>query len=137
MTGVGAPITRSEAATLLGVDEHATAADVQRAYLRAARRTHPDLLPDAQEEERRAATAAFARLTSARDLLVTGRADTTSAASPGPSRVPQGAGRAPGRGLAGSLVVLTLLAFLLVAIVSIEQAFEGGSFRPPSSTSAP
>jgi curved DNA-binding protein CbpA len=49
-----APMPRHEAAALLGVPEDATSAQVQRAYLRAARTTHPDVLPEADEAVREA-----------------------------------------------------------------------------------
>ena len=44
MTSAGPAMPRSEAAALLGVPETASHPEVQRAYLRAARTTHPDLL---------------------------------------------------------------------------------------------
>lgn len=42
-------VPREEAAALPGVPVDASAPVVQRADLRAARRTHPDVLPDAAE----------------------------------------------------------------------------------------
>jgi hypothetical protein len=133
---------RQEAAALLGVQEDAAPQDVQRAYLRAARRTHPDVLPQADEAGRRAAGAAFARLTLARDALL---ADRPAGRQPPGEWVPRpgdedgpGFRRVPSRGLGGSLVVLALLAFLLIALVSAEQAYQGGPFDAPgTSTSAP
>ena len=129
---------RHEAAALLGVPDDATTAQVQRAYLRAARTTHPDVLPEADEAGRRAAAEAFDRLTRARDVLV-GR----PIAEPSPLVAPMAAAGAPsfrrtqGRGLGGSLVVLALLAFLMIGIVSAEQALHGGLNDLPQSTSSP
>ncbi|WP_375389862.1 J domain-containing protein [uncultured Amnibacterium sp.] len=141
MTGAAAPLSRSEAAALLEVQEDATAAEVQRAYLRAARRTHPDALPEADDATRRAASLAFDRLTRARDLLVTttqGSAPPASRAEPEWRPGPEGPDgpryrQVAGRGLGGSFVVLALLAFLLIAIVSAEQAFRGSAFDLPAS----
>lgn len=142
MTGAGVPMPRAEAARLLGVGVDAAPEEVQRAYLRAARRTHPDVLPDLDEAGRRAAGDAFDRLTRARDLLLVA----------GPVAVPKDADwvvrpgwedgpryrRVEGRGLGGSLVVLVLLAFLLVAIVSTEQGLRGDTaYDPPAATSTP
>lgn len=126
MTGAGAPMPRIEAAALLGVPVDVSPADAQRAYLRAARRTHPDVLPEADEAGRRAAGEAFDRLTRARDVLVAGPPPQVEPQQWVPG--PEGAAgpryrRVPGRGLGGSLVVLALLAFLLIAIVTAEQAF--------------
>lgn len=119
-------MTRTEAADLLGLPLDATAQEVQRAYLRAVRATHPDLLPDSDEAGRRAAGEAFDRLTRARRTML----------EPVPARRPDVATspradwqegpryrRVEGRGLGGSLVVLALLAFLLVALVSLQQGF--------------
>jgi curved DNA-binding protein CbpA len=126
-------------AALLGVAADAPAAEVQRAYLRAARRTHPDLLQEADEGSRRAASDAFVRLTRARDALLAEqvldpleRARWTRGpeGEDGPAYRP-----VPGRGIGGSLVVLALLAFLLVAIVTAEQSFQGTLFSPGSTSS--
>jgi hypothetical protein len=131
-----APMSRSEAAALLDVPVDATPADVQHAYLRAARRTHPDVLPLADEAGRRAAGEAFDLLTRARDVLVE-----PGAAPPADEQEwrygPEGpAGpryrRIQGRGLGGSLVVLALLAFLLIALVSLQQAFLGPGIDAPA-----
>jgi len=128
---------RHEAAALLGVPETAAPPEVQRAYLRAARTTHPDLLPEADEPGRRAAAEAFDRLTRARDALLEPR-------PPAPSRsatawVPGADGaagpqyrRVEGRGIGGSLVVLVLLAFLLVALVSLQQGLGFGMDGQPA-----
>ena len=114
---------RHEAAALLGVPEDAPATEVQRAYLRAARRTHPDVLPEADEARRQAAAEAFDRLTRARDVLI-GRPDRTGRHRSPACRPALRSRSDPrrNRGLGGSLVVLALLAFLMVGIVSAEQA---------------
>ena len=136
-----------EAAELLGVAEDAPPGDVQRAFLRAARRVHPDVLDEAGDDERREAGASFDRMLRARDALLTapratGGAHAVPADASAHRRDPEGPvyRRVPGRGLGGSLVVLALLAFLLVALVSFEQGvqvgFEPGPSRP-SVSSAP
>ena len=130
---------------MLGVPRDAAETDVQHAFLRLARRVHPDTLPDADDAERRIAAARFDALVQARAVLLT----------PGSSEppMPGAAGFAPrpsdpdgprfrpvpGRGLGGSLVVLALLAFLLVALVTFEDSFRTESFEPVggSSTGAP
>jgi hypothetical protein len=43
----------------------------------------------------------------------------------------------PGRGLGGSLVVLVLLAFLLVALVTVDDAFRTHAFDPPAGSVPP
>lgn len=145
MIPAAASMSRHEAAALLGVPEDASAADVQHAYLRAARRTHPDLLPLADEAGRRAAAADFDRLTRARAVLLepvpVNPSGNAGGWTPGPEG-PNGPSyrRVEGRGLAGSLVVLAMLAFLLVAIVTFQQGFGFGGDLPvpaPAGTSAP
>jgi curved DNA-binding protein CbpA len=141
VTSPGAAMPRHEAAALLGVPETASPPEVQHAYLRAARTAHPDLLPEADEAGRRAAGAAFDRLTRARNVLLDpappASTDTASAWSPGP----EGAAgpryrRVEGRGLGGSLVVLVLLAFLLVALVNLQQGLGFGIGTPPATPPA-
>lgn len=144
MTRPPEPMPRAEAAALLGVEPGASGGEVQRAYLRAARRVHPDVLGDADDADRRAAAEAFVRLSRARAAML----------QPGPPAaafdfddddddhrrgIPDGPRyrRVPGTGLGGSLVVLALLAFLLVGLVSLEQAMRGDAFEPPASSSAP
>jgi len=141
VTSERAWMPRREAAALLGIAEDAPVAEVQRAYLRAARRTHPDLLPQADDAGRRAAGAAFAELTRARDAMLAARPmDPVEramwSARPAPEDGPVFR-RVPGRGLGGSLVVLALLAFLLIALVSIEQGYEGSPFSPAPVSTAP
>jgi curved DNA-binding protein CbpA len=52
-------MTRDEAAALLGVAVETTGPDVQKAFLRLARRVHPDVLPDATDAQRREAAERF------------------------------------------------------------------------------
>ena len=139
MTSRGQAMPRHEAAALLGVPETATPPEVQRAYLRAARTTHPDLLPQADESGRRAAAEAFDRLTRARNALLEpvapGSTAPASPCVPGPDGPRYR--RVEGRGIGGSLVVLALLAFLLVALVNLQQGVGFGVDAPPATTTAP
>lgn len=131
---------RPEAARLLGLPEDAPAPEVQRAFLRAARRVHPDVLGDAPEEERRAAAHAFDRMLRARDVLLVPARRGSDGTPPQQPTAQSGPvfRQVPGRGLGGSLVVLALLAFLLVALVTVEQAVSGvgpAPLPPPPATS--
>lgn len=133
---------RAQAAALLGVPVDADAADVQRAFLRAARRVHPDTLPDAGEAERRSAAAAFDRLLRARDaMLVPLPPQAAGDAGPYAARPGDPDGlllrRVEGRGLGGSLVILALLAFLLVAIVTVQQSMQPDPFATPPAGPSP
>lgn len=132
MSGSAAPLSRAEAAALLAVDPAAGAAEVQRAFLRAARYVHPDVLPDAGEPERRAAADAFDRLLQARDVLLT----TSPAVAGGVLRDDPRIRRVEGRGLGGSLVVLALLSFLLVLLLTVEQGIRGEPLDPGPTSSA-
>ncbi len=133
------PMPRAEAAALLGVGPDASGAEVQRAYLRAARRVHPDVLGDADEAARRAAAEAFDRLSRARAAMTGAAAPVSSPAFVHRAGYPDGPRyrRVPGRGLGGSLVVLAMLAFLLVGLISFDQAVRGDAFDPPATSSAP
>lgn len=127
---------------MLGVPPDAEPAEVQHAFLRLARHVHPDTLPDADERERHEAALRFDRLLQARGVLLTGSEPSAPDAEPPPSADP-GAPQwrpVPGRGLGGSLVVLALLAFLLVALVTLDDAFRSRPFDPaetPSSSGTP
>ena len=102
MTDGRAPLSRTEAAALLDVPEDATPAEVQRAYLRAARRTHPDVHPEADEVARRAAAEALDRLTLARDVLVAPGASPAAEPAPEWRSGPEGdAGPSPARPTSG------------------------------------
>jgi hypothetical protein len=139
-------MSRAEAAEVLGVAEAARAAEVQRAFLRLVRTAHPDALPGASEGERRAAAERFDRLVRARAVLLAPAPPTPSTPSAG---APDDGYRprpmepdgplyrpVPGRGIGGSLVVLVLLAFLLVALVSFDDAARRPSFDPGAPTPA-
>jgi hypothetical protein len=136
VTPGAASVSREEAAALLGVPVDASASDVQRAYLRAARHTHPDVLPDADEAGRIAAAAAFDRLTRARDLLVAGGGP-VPVTPPVTPRPPASDRYRRGRGLGGAFVVLALLGFLLIGIVATEEALIGDPTQVPDSTRTP
>jgi hypothetical protein len=137
-------MSRAEAAELLGVAADAPPGEVQRAFLRAARHAHPDTLPEADEVTRAAAGARFDTLTRARAVLL-------EPLPPAPPSAPATAdGWAPrpwdpdgpryrpvqGRGLGGSLVILALLAFLMVAIVTFGDGFRERSFQSPADSPA-
>jgi hypothetical protein len=137
-------MTRDEAAALLGVTAEATGPDVQKAFLRLARRAHPDVLPEATEAQRRAAAERFDALVQARRTLLETAAATVvdegrarSATwrprpdDPAGSRVPAG------RSLGDSLVVLVLLAFLLVALVTLDSALRRHEFPSPVGGATP
>lgn len=62
-------MTPSEAAAILQVGRGASVADIDRAFQRRARISHPDRLVGATDADIRAATAEFVRLIAARDLL--------------------------------------------------------------------
>jgi cytochrome P450 len=119
-------MTRAEAAALLGVPPETTGQEAQRAFLRAARFVHPDVLPQAGEDERRAAAARFDALVQARTALL----EPPFAPADGPTRpsvrrvhiVPR-----QDRGLANSLVLIALLSFLIVALVTLDSALRSGS----------
>ena len=121
------PMTRIEAAALLGVPPGTTGQDAKRAFLRAARFAHPDVLPQAGEDERRAAADRFDALVQARAVLLeppfTSAADGPPRASARPVHVvPR-----QDRGLAGSLVLIALLSFLIVALVTLDSSLRSQS----------
>jgi len=62
-------MTPSEAAAILNVTREASVADIDRAFQRRARMSHPDRFVGATDADIRAATATFVRLTEARDVL--------------------------------------------------------------------
>ncbi|WP_133766592.1 J domain-containing protein [Amnibacterium kyonggiense] len=130
-------MSRDDAAALLGVPADADPAAVQHAYLRAARRTHPDLLTDADETERRAAADAFDALTRARDLLVESAPVDPLQRATWAVRPDAPPPRAPQRGLGGPLVVLALLGFLLMGIVVAEHALLGQGVPAPAVSANP
>lgn len=116
-----ARMSRAEAAEVLGVPIDAPLEEVQHAYLRAARQVHPDVLHDASEPERVDAASRFDELSQAREVLFEHRPvipiEVARPAAPSER----------GRGIGGSLVVLALLVLLLLAIVSLQDAFRAGT----------
>ncbi|TFD47745.1 hypothetical protein E3T55_14375 [Cryobacterium frigoriphilum] len=62
-------MTPAEAAAILHVSGGASVADVDRAFQRRARLSHPDRFVGATDADIRVATAEFVRLIEARDLL--------------------------------------------------------------------
>jgi len=136
-------MTRDEAAALLGVSVEAGGMEVQKAFLRLARRVHPDVLPDATDAQRREAAERFDALVQARRALLEPRADDGGAPSeagwqprPGNPTVPHYR-PVRGRGLGDSLVVLVLLAFLLVALVTLDAALRRHEFQSPVGGATP
>jgi cytochrome P450 len=138
------PMSREEAAALLGVPPDASGRAVRNAFLRAARLTHPDLRPEADEAERRAAAERFDALVQARAVLLTPARPVPS----GPGIRPPAAPAPPPdlltglqqRGFANSLVLIALLSFLIVALVTLDSALRSqgasdGSSAPVVSSS--
>lgn len=140
-------MTREEAAALLGVAVEAAGPDVHKAFLRLARRVHPDVLPDATDAQRREAAERFDALVQARRTLL----DPGSPASAEDGWAPSAAGwqarpgdptgpryrPVAGRGLGNSLVVLVLLAFLLVALVTLDAGLRRHEFQSPMDGATP
>jgi hypothetical protein len=127
----------AEAARLLGVPLDASLEDIQHAYLHAARQVHPDVLPDADEPELADAAARFDELSQAREVLFEHRPVIPIEVAPAMVAVERG------RGIGGSLAVLALLVFLLIAIVSLNDAFRAATVggldgrTPPAPSSSP
>lgn len=138
-------MSREEAGALLGVPADASARAVRSGFLRAVRRVHPDLHPEADAAERRSAAERFDALVRARDLLLS---PAPAPARPQP-RPPGTASSAPPdvltglqeRGFATSLVLIALLSFLIVALVTLDTAVRGHDPMPgvgtPPATSSP
>lgn len=130
-------MTVERAAELLGVPAGAPVADVQRAYFRAARSVHPDAMPDATDAERAAAALRFDELSRARGVLLTAgpaSAGSTAVRTPSPAGVPRAPSAYRREGLGGSLLVLLLLVFLLVSLVSLNDAFRLSTVVPRDTT---
>ena len=107
-------MTESEAAALLGVPLGASIEEVQHAFVREARRNHPDLLDEADDSGRREAGARFAMLADARDLMLAHHpVISVQFAPPAPRR----------KGIGGSVVILILLAVALVVSVTMMDNY--------------
>ncbi|MCU1571055.1 MAG: putative chaperone [Naasia sp.] len=109
----------AEAARLLGVATDASIPDIQHAFAREARLSHPDLLVEASEQERHAAGIRFAELREARDELLSAKPVVpVQFVTAGPQFH-----RVPGRGMGRSVLVLLLLAGLIVVSVTAQDGF--------------
>lgn len=85
-------MTPDEAARLLGVPVGATAGEIEAAFVRLARQTHPDRLAGATPEEIAVASAEFVRVSDARLVMLQARsrvlaAESARTRSPWPLRV--------------------------------------------------
>jgi hypothetical protein len=120
-------MTRLEAAALLGVPPGTTGRAAQRAFQRAARFVHPDVLPQAGEDERRAAAARFDALVQARAVLLEPPCASASDGPPGASARTVHIVPRQDRGFANSLVLIALLSFLIVALVTLDSSLRSQS----------
>src|SRR3954471_1224463 len=116
----------ADAAQLLGVEQDAPIQEIQHAFARQARLSHPDLLVDATEEERHSAGIRFAELREARDLLVTrqpgaGPAPQVTSVHIVADGVPLRTG--PMRGPWATFLVFLLLAIVVVTAVTLQDGF--------------
>ncbi|WP_210481251.1 hypothetical protein [Naasia sp. SYSU D00948] len=113
----------ADAAKLLGVATDASIPDIQHAFARHARLSHPDLMAEATDEERHAAGIRFAELRDARDVLVAARGS-MPAGSPqvaaGPVRIVR---TEPVRGAWSTFLVFLVLAVIVVLVVTIQDGF--------------
>lgn len=75
-------MTPAEAAAILHVSGGASVADIDRAFQRRARLSHPDRFVGATDADIRAATAEFVRLIEARDLMRAAAPRATPRATP-------------------------------------------------------
>jgi hypothetical protein len=74
-------MTVTEAAELLGVRDGATREEIEDAFLRLARLSHPDRFAGATADESAAAAAEFIRISDARDLLLRAAAERAARAA--------------------------------------------------------
>jgi hypothetical protein len=112
----------ADAAQLLGVAPDAPIQEIQHAFARQARLSHPDLLVDATDEERHSAGIRFAELREARDLLVTRKPGTPiTSVHIVADGVPLRAG--PMRNPWGTFLVFLLLAIVVVITVTLQDSF--------------
>lgn len=115
-------MTVVEAAELLGVQPDADLPDIQLAYRRLARDTHPDTSPGRSDTERDRTAERFDRVVQARDVLVEHKPVVAIRVEPVGWRPRAG-------GIGASLALLTILAFLLLAIVSLTDAYRMDPLR--------
>ena len=108
-------MTVLEAAEVLGVAPDAALPDIQLAYRRLARGVHPDTSPVGEDEQRTSAER-FDRIVRARKVLVEHKPVVAIRVEPHTWRPRAG-------GIGTSLALLTVLAFLLLAIVSLGDAY--------------
>lgn len=123
-------MTVVEAAEVLGVQPDADLPDIQLAYRRLARDTHPDTSLERSDVERDRTAERFDRVVRARDVLVERKPVVAIRVEPVGWRPRAG-------GVGASLALLAILAFLLLAIVSLGDAYrmdplhdQPGSSRP-------
>lgn len=109
-------MTVLEAAEVLGVEPDADLPDIQLAYRRLARGTHPDTSPEISDSDRHEAAERFDRIVRARDVLVERKPVVAIRVEPTGWRPRAG-------GIGTSLALLAILAFLLLAIVSLDDAY--------------
>jgi hypothetical protein len=111
----------AEAAKLLGVDVDASIPDIQHAFARQARLSHPDLLVDASDDERRSAGLRFAELHDARDALLAEKpvVPVQLVDDDRPVRIPTG----PMRGPWSTFLVFLVLAMIVVFVVTMQDGF--------------
>lgn len=109
-------MTPERAAQILQVGVGAPPAEIEKAFARRARQTHPDLFAGESDAERAARAAAFADLTLARDTLVRRAAAIRAAAEAAGGFVVREVGPPPpGRWLLGAWIgLLVLSAFLSI-----------------------
>ncbi|MCU1437221.1 MAG: hypothetical protein JWP66_308 [Naasia sp.] len=111
-------MTPSEAALLLGVGPSASLAEVQQAFTRQARLTHPDLLVDATDDDRHEAGLRFDRLHEARAVLLE-HLPVVPVAFDYPIRRP----RERMGGFGGSILVFLILAAVIVFAVTTMDGY--------------
>lgn len=134
-------MTRDEAASILGVGEDASRAEVQQAFRHAVKLNHPDAAGDA------ASTLDLGEVAAARDVLLAGRSPTAprkqaAPQAPRPSPRPEAAPTPPpmpdaavghgGMWLAVAAGLFGVIVFVLVALTVIALAFGSEIERDPN-----